>query len=373
VFEGGFLGLDNIGVFDRSSPLPTGGYLEQADGTGWMAFFSQNMLGLAIEIAEHDPSYDDMAAKFMDHVLWISHAVNRVGPSGLWDEEDGFFYDVLQLPDGNATRLKVRSIVGLLPLCATTVVEPWERERVLKMMQLWSERSRRSPDLVKDFFHGRGYADRGLMALMNTDRLRRILKYMLDENEFLSPFGIRALSRFHLEHPYVFNVQGQEYRVTYVLGDSDSGMFGGNSNWRGPIWMPMNFMLIRALQHLYLFYGDAFQVECPTGSGRQMNLFEVAREISKRLVGLFVRGSAGHRPFYGTCQKFQTDHNWRDHLIFPEYFHGDTGAAVGASHQTGWTGLVATLIQLRGCLDADQVLKEGKKGVFVRKRSDKHT
>jgi len=366
VFEGGFLGLDNIGVFDRSSPLPTGGFLEQADGTAWMAFFSQNMLGLAIEIALHDPSYEDMAAKFMDHVIRIGHAVSRVGPDGLWDEEDGFFYDVLRLPDGRAARLKVRSIVGLLPLCATTVIEPWERERVPKMVKLWEERSRRNPELVKELFFGRGYADRGLMALMGPDRLRRVLAYMLDENEFLSPYGIRALSRYHREHPYVVNVQGQEYRVNYAPGDSDSGMFGGNSNWRGPVWMPMNFMLIRALSHLYLFYGDSFKVECPTGSGREMNLFHVAREISRRLVGIFLRDSEGRRPLYGATEKFQTDPYWRDHLIFPEYFHGDTGVAVGASHQTGWTGLVAELVQLRGSIDPVQVLKEGKKGAFVR-------
>ena len=203
LFEGGFLGLDNIGVFDRSAPLPTGGYLEQADGTAWMALFSQNMLGLAIEIAVHDPSYDEMAAKFMDHVIWISRAVSRVGPDGLWDEEDGFFYDVVRLPDGSATRLKVRSLVGLLPLCATTVIEPWERERVPKTVELWEERSRRNPELRTELFYGRGYADRGLMALMGPDRLRRILAYMLDENEFLGPYGIRALSRYHLEHPYV--------------------------------------------------------------------------------------------------------------------------------------------------------------------------
>jgi hypothetical protein len=217
VFEGGFLGLDNIGVFDRSAPLPTGGYLEQADGSTWMALCSQNMLELAIEIAMHDPSYDDMAAKFMDHVISISRAVTHVGPDGLWDEEDGFFYDVLRLPDGSATRLKVRSVVGLLPLCASTVVEPWKRERVPKTEELWLERSRRNPELIKNFFNGRGHADRGLMALVTPDRLRCMLGYMLDENEFLGSHGIRALSRYHLEHPYFFNVQGQEYRVNYVL------------------------------------------------------------------------------------------------------------------------------------------------------------
>ena len=369
VFEGGFLGLDNIGVFDRSAPLPTGGHLEQADGTAWMALYSQNMLELAVEIAQHDSSYDDMAAKFMDHFLWIGRAVTHVGPDGMWDEEDGFFYDVLRFPDGNATRLKVRSVVGLLPLCASSVIEPWERERVPKIEKQWLERSRRNPELIKNIYSGRGYADRGLMALVTPDRLRRLLGYMLDENEFLGPHGIRALSRVHLEHPYVFNVQGQEYRVNYVPGDSDSGMFGGNSNWRGPVWMPINVMLIRALLHLYLFFGDSFTVECPTGSGRQMHLFEVAREISRRLVGAFLRDANGHRPIYGRWDKFQTDPHWCDHLIFPEYFHGDTGVAVGASHQTGWTGLVALLIQNRGSLDPAQVLKEGKRGAFVKTRS----
>ena len=252
-----------------------------------MSFFAQNMLGIAIELALHDPTYDDMAAKFMDHVIWINRAVSRLGPGGLWDEEDGFFYDVLRLPDGGATRLKVRSLVGLLPLCASTVIEPWERERVPKMVERWEERSRRNPELLESVFYGRGYADRGLMALVGPDKLRRVLAYMLDENEFLSPYGIRAISRYHLDHPYVFNVGGQEFKVTYTPGDSDSGMFGGNSNWRGPIWMPMNVMLVRALFHLYLFYGDDFTVECPTGSGRQLNLFQVAREISMRLVRPF--------------------------------------------------------------------------------------
>ena len=364
VFDGGFLGLDNIGVFDRSAPLPTGGYLEQADGTAWMAFFSQNMLELAIEIAAHDPSYDELAAKFMDHVLWISHAISRVGPDGLWDEEDGFFYDVLRFPDGTATRLKVRSVVGLLPLCAATIIEPSERQMVPSVMKLFEQRKSRMPDLLRNYFMGRGHGDRGIMAVVTPERMRRILGYMLDENEFLSPYGIRALSRYHLDHPYSFDVQGQQYKVNYVPGDSDSGMFGGNSNWRGPIWMPMNFILIRALMHLYLFYGDSFTVECPTGSGCQMNLYEVALEISKRLIAVFLRDTNGRRPIYGASEKFQTDPHWCDLLIFPEYFHGDTGAAVGASHQTGWTGLVATLIQLFGNLDAAQLLDVGKKAAF---------
>jgi hypothetical protein len=366
VFEGGFLGLDNIGVFDRSAPLPTGGHLEQADGTAWMAFFSQNMLEMAIEIAVYDPSYEDVAAKFIDHVLWITHAINHVGPDGMWDEEDGFFCDVLRLPDGSATRLKVRSMVGLLPLCAASIVEPWEREQVPGVMKLFAERSRRMPELVSNYFEGRGHADRSLLALVSPIRLRRILARMLDENEFLSPYGIRALSRYHLEHPYVINAGGREYRVNYAPADGDSGMFGGNSNWRGPVWMPVNMLLIRALLHFYLFYGDTFKVECPAGSGQEVNLFEVAREIANRLTRIFLRDANGRRPVYGGLEKFQTDPHWRDHILFHEYFHGDNGAGVGASHQTGWSGLVATLIELSRSLDAGQVLEAGKKGAFAR-------
>ena len=366
VFEGGFLGLDNIGVFDRSAPLPTGGYIEQADGTAWMAFFSQNMLELAIEIAAYDPSYENLAAKFLDHVLWIAHAVNHVGPDGMWDEEDGFFYDVLRLPDGSSVRLKVRSMVGLMPLCATSLMEPWQRERVPGVKKLFEERRRRMPELLTDFYTGRGYADRGLMALVGSDRLGRILTRMLDENEFLSPHGIRALSRYHLEHPYVFNAGGREYRVNYLPADSDSGMFGGNSNWRGPVWMPVNMLLIRALLGFYVFYGDSFKVECPTGSGREMNLFEVAREIANRLISIFVQDGSGRRPVYGGLEKFQTDPHWRDNILFYEYFHGDNGAGIGASHQTGWSGGVATLIELFRSFDGAQLLKAGKQASFVR-------
>lgn len=365
LFEGGFLGLDNIGVFDRSSPLPTGGYLEQADGTAWMAFFSQNMLELAIEIAAHDPIYEDMAAKFLDHFLWINHALNHVGHDGLWDEEDGFYYDVLRLPDGSATRLKVRSVVGLLPLCATSLIEPWQRERVPRVMKLLEGRRRRNPELFEGVYQGLGYAERGIMTLVNPDRLRRILRYLLDENEFLGEFGIRALSRYHHEHPYVFDVQGQEYKVNYLPGDSDSGMFGGNSNWRGPIWMPMNMMIVRALLNFYLFCGDAFKVECPTGSGNMMNLFEVAREITERLTSIFLRDANGRRPVFGNAEKFQHDPNWRDNLLFYEYFHGDNGAGIGASHQTGWSGIIVAFIDIFKRLDAAQMLDVGKKGVFT--------
>ncbi len=366
VFEGGFLGLDNIGVFDRSAPLPTGGHLEQADGTSWMAFFSQNMLELATEIAVHDPSYEDLAAKFMDHVLWIAHAVSNVGPDGMWDEEDGFFYDVLRLPDGTARRLKVRSMVGLLPICATSITEPWQRERVPGVLKLFEERCRRMPELRNQLYLGRGCGDRGLMALVGPNRLRRILACMLDENEFLGAHGIRALSRYHLDHPYIFQTGGREYRVNYLPADSDSGMFGGNSNWRGPVWMPVNMLIIRALLSFYTFYGDSFKVECPTGSGREMNLFEVAQEIANRLIRIFLRDANGRRPVFGGMEKFQTDPHWRDHILFHEYFHGDNGAGIGASHQTGWTGLVATLIELFRSIDAGKLLDMGKKAAFIR-------
>ena len=370
VFEGGFLGLDNIGVFDRSAPLPTGGHLEQADGTAWMALFSQNMLEMALEIATEDESYADLAIKFVDHILSIGHAMNRVGSDGMWDEEDGFYYDVLRLPDGRATRLKVRSMVGLLPLCATTVVEPHQRDHVPGLMSKLAERARRRPEMLKSLHptgaQHRGHGDRGIIALVNPERLRRILSRMLDEDEFLSPYGIRALSRDHLEHPYVVRVHGEEFRVSYVPGDSDSGMFGGNSNWRGPIWMPVNILLIRALLNFYAYHGDGFKVECPTGSGRQMNLFEVAREIAKRLTAIFLRDADGRRPVFGGSEKFQEDPHWRDNLLFYEYFHGDNGAGIGASHQTGWTGLVASLIELFGRTDAAGFLEQGRSAAFVR-------
>ncbi|MBV8811831.1 MAG: glucosidase, partial [Acidobacteriaceae bacterium] len=368
VFEGGFLGLDNIGVFDRSAPLPTGGCLEQADGTAWMSMFCQNMLEIAVEIAAVDHTYEDLPIKFVDHFLWIANAMNRVGEGGMWDDEDGFYYDVLRLPDGRADRLKVRSMVGLLPLAATTVVEPWQRERLPRLTAYAFERLRRMPEL-RHTIHptgpgAMGYADRGIMAVVRPDRLRRILAHMLDENEFLSPYGIRALSRYHLDHPYGINMHGQEYRVSYLPAESDTGMFGGNSNWRGPIWMPVNAVLIRALMNFYLYYGDSFKVECPTGSGKMMNLFEVAAEIGKRLVSIFLRDEFGSRPVFGGTEKFQNDPHWRDYLLFYEYFHGDNGAGIGASHQTGWTGLAASFIQIFGTLEAKDFLEAGKRGGF---------
>jgi hypothetical protein len=370
LFGGGFLGLDNIGVFDRSAQLPTGGHLEQADGTAWMALFCQNMLEISCELAAHDPFFEAMAVKFGDHFLWIAHAMNQVGAGGMWDEKDGFYYDVLRLPNGSATRLKVRSMVGLLPLCATTVIERWQREQVPGVANILRERLQRMPELLESIHPTGvghlGYAERGIAALVNPKRLRRILSRMLDENEFLSPYGIRSLSRYHEDHPYVFKVGGQDYRVKYLPAESDNAMFGGNSNWRGPLWLPVNAVLIRALMSFYLYYGDTFKIECPTGSGAWMNLFEVSREITNRLTRIFLRDQNGRRPVYGGTEKFQTDPHWKDYVMFYEYFHGDNGAGLGASHQTGWTGLVAKLIDLFGRIDEKQFLEAGKSGAFAK-------
>jgi Mannosylglycerate hydrolase MGH1-like glycoside hydrolase domain len=354
VFEGGFLGLDNIGVFDRSAPLPTGGHLEQADGTAWMAMFCQNMLQIGAELTLHDRAYQDMAIKFAEHFVWIAAAMNRVGTDGqgLWDEEDGFYYDVLQLPDGTATRLKVRSLVGLLPLCATTVIEKNLRDAAPEIAERARHRLMTMPDLMNHIHPtGPGHfgvKERGILALVRPERLRRILTRMLDENEFLGPHGIRSISRYHLEHPYIFNVGGQEYSVNYLPAESDTGLFGGNSNWRGPVWFPVNLLLVRGLRQFHLYYGDSFKIECPTGSGCMMNLGEVANEIMHRLVRTFLPDATGRRPVVGGIEKFQTDPYWRDLPWFYEYFHGDNGAGIGASHQTGWTGLVAKLLQLLG-------------------------
>jgi len=370
VFEGGFLGLDNIGVFDRSAPLPTGGSLEQADGTAWMALFSQNMIEMALELAKFDPLYETMVVKFIEHFYFIASAMNNPGADGMWDEEDGFYYDLLRLPDGSGQRLKVRSLVGLLPLCATSIVEKEQREQIPKAMGHILERLRRIPEL-KESIHptgpgNYGEAERGILALVNPGRLRRILTRMLDENEFFGPYGIRSISKFHEKNPYVLHAGGQEYRVDYLPAESNTGMFGGNSNWRGPVWMPINVLLIRALQQFYLYYGDNFKIECPTGSGNLMNLFEVSKELSNRLTSIFTLDEKGRRPVFGGTEKFQTDPNWRDNILFYEYIHGDNGAGLGASHQTGWTGVVAKLIQLYGILDPKEVLKHGKQAAFVK-------
>jgi hypothetical protein len=368
-FEGGFLGLDNISIFDRSAPLPTGGHLEQADGTAWMALFCQNMLEIAVEIAVHDNAYEDMALHIMSRFLLIARAMNGMGDAGMWDEEDGFYYDMLRTPDGAATRLKVRSVVGLLPLCAVTVVEPWQRERIPRLVATMRHELERRPEL-RALMHETGTAHlgvggRGIIALVNRERLGRILARLLDENEFLGPYGIRALSRYHADHPYTFFVHDQAFSVSYLPAESDTGVFGGNSNWRGPVWMPVNVLIIRALLQYYLYYGDDFRIECPTGSGRLMTLFEVAAEISRRLIGIFARGSDGRRAVFGGSETFQYDEHWRDCLLFYEYFHGDNGAGIGASHQTGWTGLIAVIVKLFGHIDPAGLLAGGKQAAFL--------
>jgi hypothetical protein len=362
VFEGGFLGLDNIGVFDRSATLPTGGRLEQADGTAWMAMFSQDMLQLALTLLEHDETYEGFVLKFVEHFFWIAAAVDPVGehPDEMWDEEDGFFYDVLRLPDGTGARLKVRSLVGLLPLCATTVIEADVIDRYPQIAEHVATFIRRNQDLLANIADPfvPGVHGRRLLSLVNEDKLRRILARMLDEERFLGPHGIRSVSRWHLEHPYTFDVAGTEHRVQYEPAESTSGMFGGNSNWRGPVWFPVNLLLIRALIQHYRYYGNDMRVECPTGSGKMMTLLEVAQELTRRLAGTFLRDGDGRRPVYGGTRLFQDDPHWRDLILFYEYFHGDNGAGLGASHQTGWTGLVARLIQSLGQFDADTVLED---------------
>jgi hypothetical protein len=372
VFAGGFLGLDNIGVFDRSAPLPTGGSLEQADGTAWMAFYCQNMLEMAIILAEHDPIYEEIAFKFLENFIWIAYAMDKAGerPDEMWDEKDGFYYDVLRLPDGQALRLKVRSLVGLLPLCACTVLDEDVATRLPKLMELVALFRKRHPEVVAHVAPTAegfvGYAGRRLLSPLTRAKLERMLSRMLDENEFLSPYGIRSLSRYHLEHPFVFAGGGQEHRVQYLPAESNTGMFGGNSNWRGPVWMPVNALLVRGLLNFYAFYGDDLTVECPTGSGKRMTLFEVAKEISGRLSRIFLRDASGRRPLYGGSAKFQQDPHWRDLILFYEYFHGDDGAGLGASHQTGWTGLVARLLDLFGRLTAADVLETPKERLGAR-------
>ncbi len=362
VFAGGFLGLDNIGVFDRSAQLPTGGSLEQADGTAWMAFYCQCMLEISLILSEYDPMYQEIAFKFVQHFMWITYAMDRVGEhhDEMWDEQDGFFYDLLRLPNGEAMRLKVRSMVGLLPLCASTVFEGDIATRYPKLQEMIELFRSRHPELMSQVSptdHGFiGYKDRRLLAVLSRSKLERVLGYLLDENEFLGPHGIRSLSRYHQDHPFRFNVGSQLFEVRYLPAESDSGMFGGNSNWRGPVWMPVNGLIVRALLNLYTFYGDEFKVQCPTGSGHYMTLFEVAKEIVRRLSSTFLRDKNGQRPVYGGTAKFQNDPHWRDLILFYEYFHGDNGAGLGASHQTGWTGLIAPLIDLFARTDAKTVL-----------------
>jgi hypothetical protein len=372
VFAGGFLGLDNIGVFDRSAQLPTGGHLDQADGTAWMAFYCQNMLEIALILAESDPMYEEIAFRFLEHFLWITYAMDRIGINHdeMWDTADGFFYDLLHFPNGDSVRLKVRSMVGLLPLCASTVFEGRTITRYPRLMELVQIFGKRHPELVKhiapadDSFIG--FNGRRLLSVCNKKKIERILSYMLDENEFFGTYGIRSLSRYHLDHPFVFNVGGHEYKVQYLPAESNTGMFGGNSNWRGPVWMPVNALLIRGLINLYQFYGDDFKVECPTGSGNRVTLFEVAREIARRLSNIFLCDSSGHRPVYGGSKKFQKDPHWKDHILFYEYFHGDNGAGLGASHQTGWTGVIARFLDLFARVAPELALKVSKDELAAR-------
>ncbi|MBD2612164.1 glucosidase [Nostoc punctiforme FACHB-252] len=348
VFQGGFLGLDNIGVFDRSAELPTGGHIDQSDGTSWMGMYCLNMLAIALELAKTNPVYEDIATKFFEHFLYIADAMNKIGEMevSLWNKSDGFYYDVLHLNEQQIT-LKVRSMVGLIPLFAIETIEP----ETLKMLPGFKKRLEwficNRPDLRQNVacMETTGIGARRLLAIASRDKLKSILQKMLDESEFFSPYGIRALSRFHAEHPYIFDVNGCQFRVDYEPAESSSGLFGGNSNWRGPIWFPVNFLLIESLQKFHSYLGDDFQLECPTGSGKKMTLREIALELSQRLMRIFLKDSSGKRPVYGATSKFQNDHHWQNLILFYEYFHGDNGAGIGASHQTGWTGLVANLIQ----------------------------
>jgi Glycosyl hydrolase family 63 C-terminal domain len=352
IFQGGFLGLDNIGVFDRSAPLPTGGHLEQSDGTSWMGMYCLNMLAIALELARDNPAYESVASKFLEHFVHIAHAMNDRGGEGveLWDKQDGFYYDVLHLPNGERHYLKVRSLVGLIPLLA---VETLEQDIVDKLpgfkrrMQWFIDNH---PDVANhiEVAEVAGKGTRRLLSLVNREQLGSVARYLLDESEFFSPYGIRAISRFHKDSPYVMSVNGSDHRVDYEPAESSTGLFGGNSNWRGPIWFPINFLLIESLQKFHHFYGDGLSVELPTGSGRRASLWDAAAEISRRLTRIFLRAEDGRRPVFGGLQKFQTEPEWGDHIYFHEYFHGDNGAGIGASHQTGWTGLVAKLIEQSG-------------------------
>jgi Glycosyl hydrolase family 63 C-terminal domain len=368
VFAGGFLGLDNIGVFDRSAPLPTGGHLDQADGTAWMAFYCLCMLEIALVLIDYDPMYEDIAFRFIEHFAWITYAMDRIGEcqDQMWDQHDGFFYDLLHFPNGDTTRLKIRSMVGLLPICAANVFEAEtfkKHPRILELMELFRKRH---PEVFKkltraDDVETGGYQGRRLASVCDKEKLQRILAYMLDENEFFSPYGIRSLSKYHRDHPFVFNLGGQEYKVEYLPAESNTGMFGGNSNWRGPIWMPVNVLIIRGLLQMYPFYGPDFRVECPTGSGKYMTLFEVAQEIGKRLSKMFLRDATGNRPVYGGTKKFQEDPYWKDYILFYEYFHGDNGAGLGASHQTGWTGTIARVLDLFARITPEATLQGAQK------------
>ncbi|MFN8143222.1 MAG: glucosidase, partial [Bacteroidia bacterium] len=350
IFQGGFLGLDNIGVFDRSAQLPTGGYIEQADGTSWMAMFSLNMMRIALELAKTNPVYEDMATKFFEHFLLIAGAMNNVAEEGisLWDDEDEFFYDVLHTSGNDRIRMKVRSMVGLIPLFAVEILDTELLEAMPEFSKKLNWFLEYRPDLAQlvSRWNVKGKGENHLLSLLRGHRMKKLLKRMLDETEFLSDYGIRALSRYHAENPYVFNVQGNEFKVTYSPAESDSGVFGGNSNWRGPIWFPVNFLIIESLKKFHKYYGNDFKVEVPTGSGNYCTLYEAAQILAERLSGIFLKDTNGKRAVYGYNEKIQTDPHFKDYILFHEYFHGDNGRGIGASHQTGWTGLIANLIHL---------------------------
>ncbi|MGG7055363.1 MGH1-like glycoside hydrolase domain-containing protein [Nitrosomonas sp. ANs5] len=354
VYQGGFLGLDNIGVFDRSHALPTGGHLEQSDGTAWMTLYAQNMLQIALELSLHDLDYEHKVITYLDHFLAIAAAMHDIGSEhrDMWDEDDGFFYDVLRFPDGHSTRLKIRSLVGLLPLCAVTVIEQSALQKLPQVAARFEALVRHKNHLTTDIFCPikPGMGGRRLLAILDEEKLRRVLARLLDEQEFLSPYGIRSLSKYHQAHPYHFHWQDQTFTVSYQPGESDSYMFGGNSNWRGPVWIPANILIIRALLSLYTYYGDDFQIECPTTTGTPRNLFQIAEMIAERLLRIFLPDEQGRRAVFGGSEKFQTDPHWQDHLLFYEYFHGEDGSGLGASHQTGWTGALATLLTIFGSL-----------------------
>lgn len=362
-FQGGFLGLDNIGVFDRSHSLPTGGHIEQSDGNAWMALYAQNMLEICLELVHlgYD-EYKEKSVDYYNHFLEIASAMDKIGDNEdeMWDEEDQFFYDVLRFPDGSATRLKVRSLVGLLPLCAVTVLEPDHLEMIPALAKEHKYMVTRTKRLSKNIANPliKGKNNRRLLGILNEDKLKSVLKVMLDENEFLSDYGIRSLSKYHEENPYVFKWNNEEFTVKYVPGESDSRMFGGNSNWRGPIWFPANTVIIRALYQQYAFYGDEFKIECPTGSGNMMTLIEVAQEIIKRLEKIFLKDEKGYRPVYGWYKDFQENEHWENNLLFYEYFHGDNGAGIGASHQTGWTGMIAYLMVMFRTTDFNKLMEK---------------
>jgi hypothetical protein len=352
IFQGGFLGLDNIGVFDRSAPLPTGGHLEQSDGTSWMGMYCLNMLAIALELAKDDQAYEDVASKFFEHFVYIARAMNDMGPNGrsLWDNEDGFYYDLLHLPNGDEHFLKIRSMVGLIPLFAVETLEPEIVDRLpgfKRRMQWFIDNHPDVPEHI-EMTQRSARGVRRQLSLANRKQIKRMLNRMLDESEFLSPHGVRALSRYHLDHPYEVQVNGHINRVDYEPAESSTGVFGGNSNWRGPIWFPVNFLLIESLQKYHHYYGEDFKVECPTHSGNEQDLWQVSKEISRRLTRIFLRGKDGKRPFAGGQELFNSDPNWRDLILFYEYFHGDNGAGLGANHQTGWTGLVAKLLEQSG-------------------------